>query len=94
VWKWAPTLTAGNTMVLKPSDTTPASTVWIDELMAELLPDGVVNVVCGAAPRAALVRHPIPQMVSTTGSVAPLARGLHADQARDEPDRRVAGARA
>ena len=40
VWKWAPALAAGNAMVLKPSDTTPASTVWMAELMAEFLPAG------------------------------------------------------
>jgi betaine-aldehyde dehydrogenase len=70
VWKWAPALAAGNTMVLKPSDTTPASTVWMAEVMAEFLPEGVFNVVCGDRETgAALVRHPIPQMVSITGSV-------------------------
>jgi betaine-aldehyde dehydrogenase len=70
VWKWAPALAAGNTMVLKPSDTTPASTVWMAQLMAEFLPHGVFNVVLGDRDTgAALVRHPIPQMVSITGSV-------------------------
>jgi betaine-aldehyde dehydrogenase len=70
VWKWAPALAAGNTMVLKPSDTTPASTVWMAKLMAEFLPAGVFNVVLGDRETgAALVRHKIPQMVSITGSV-------------------------
>jgi betaine-aldehyde dehydrogenase len=70
VWKWAPALAAGNTMVLKPSDTTPASTVWMAELMAEFLPEGVFNVVCGDRDTgAALVVHPTPAMVSITGSV-------------------------
>jgi betaine-aldehyde dehydrogenase len=70
VWKWAPALAAGNTMVLKPSDTTPASTVWMAEVMAEFLPPGVLNVVCGDRDTgAALVRHQTPQMVSITGSV-------------------------
>jgi betaine-aldehyde dehydrogenase len=70
VWKWAPALAAGNTMVLKPSDTTPASTVWMAELMAEFLPPGVLNVVCGDRDTgAALVAHPTPRMVSITGSV-------------------------
>ncbi len=70
VWKWAPALAAGNTMVLKPSDTTPASTVWMAELMAEFLPDGVFNVVLGDRDTgAALVSNKIPQMVSITGSV-------------------------
>jgi betaine-aldehyde dehydrogenase len=69
-WKWAPALAAGNTMVLKPSDTTPASTVWVAELMAEFLPPGVLNVICGDRETgAALVRHPAPAMVSITGSV-------------------------
>jgi betaine-aldehyde dehydrogenase len=69
-WKWAPALAAGNTMVLKPSDTTPASTVWLAELIAEFVPPGVLNVVCGERETgAALVSHPIPQMVSITGSV-------------------------
>jgi betaine-aldehyde dehydrogenase len=70
VWKWAPALAAGNTMVLKPSDTTPASTVWMAELMAEFLPPGVFNVVLGDRETGAmLVKNPIPQMVSITGSV-------------------------
>jgi betaine-aldehyde dehydrogenase len=70
VWKWAPALAAGNTMVLKPSDTTPASTLWMAEMMAEFLPAGVFNVVCGDRDTgAALVRHPTPAMVSITGSV-------------------------
>ena len=70
VWKWAPALAAGNTMVLKPSDTTPASTVWMAEVMAEFLPAGVFNVVLGDRDSgAALVRNKIPQMVSITGSV-------------------------
>jgi betaine-aldehyde dehydrogenase len=70
VWKWAPALAAGNAMVLKPSDTTPASTVWMAELMSEFLPAGVFNVVCGdRGTGAALVSHPTPAMVSITGSV-------------------------
>jgi len=70
VWKWAPALAAGNAMVLKPSDTTPASTVRMAELMAEFLPEGVFNVVCGDRDTgAALVSHPTPAMASITGSV-------------------------
>ncbi|MGD0374312.1 MAG: aldehyde dehydrogenase family protein [Streptosporangiaceae bacterium] len=70
VWKWAPALAAGNTMVLKPSDTTPASTLLMAELMSEHLPPGVFNVVCGDRDTGrALVSHPAPQMVSITGSV-------------------------
>ena len=70
VWKWAPALAAGNTMVLKPGDSTPASTVRMAELMAEVLPPGVFNVVCGDRDTGrALVEHPVPAMVSVTGSV-------------------------
>jgi betaine-aldehyde dehydrogenase len=70
VWKWAPAIAAGNTVVLKPSDTTPASTVWMANLMAEFLPAGVFNVVCGERETgSALVNHKRPDMVSITGSV-------------------------
>ena len=70
VWKWAPAIAAGNTTVLKPSDTTPASTLLMAEIMAEHLPAGVFNVVCGDRDTGrALVSHPTPQMVSVTGSV-------------------------
>jgi len=70
VWKWAPALAAGNTMVLKPSDTTPASTVLMAQLMSEHLPPGVLNVVCGDRDTGRLlISHPVPQMVSITGSV-------------------------
>jgi len=70
VWKWAPALAAGNTMVLKPSDTTPYSTLLMAELMSEFLPAGVFNVVCGDRDTGrALVAHKVPQMVSITGSV-------------------------
>jgi betaine-aldehyde dehydrogenase len=70
VWKWAPALAAGNTMVLKPSDTTPASTLLMAEIMSEFLPAGVFNVICGDRDTGRLlVSHPVPQMVSITGSV-------------------------
>jgi betaine-aldehyde dehydrogenase len=71
VWKFAPALAAGNTIVLKPSDTTPASAVHMARLFADILPPGVFNVVCGdRATGAALTAHPIPAMVSITGSTA------------------------
>lgn len=71
VWKFSPALAAGNTIVLKPSDTTPASTVYMAELFADILPPGVFNVVCGDRDTgAAVVSHPIPEMVSITGSIA------------------------
>jgi betaine-aldehyde dehydrogenase len=70
VWKWAPALAAGNTMVLKPAETTPASTLLMAEIMAEILPEGVFNVVLGDRDSGrALIEHPIPAMASITGSV-------------------------
>jgi betaine-aldehyde dehydrogenase len=70
IWKIAPALAAGNTIVLKPSDTTPVSTLLLAEVAAEFLPPGVLNVICGDRDTGrALVAHDIPQMVSITGSV-------------------------
>ena len=70
IWKVAPALAAGNTVVLKPSDTTPASTTLFAELCQEFLPPGVFNVVCGDRDTGrTLVEHKIPQMVAITGSV-------------------------
>ncbi len=70
VWKWAPAIAAGNAVVLKPSDTTPVTTVRMAEIMAEFLPPGVFNVICGDRDTgAALVGHDIPDMASITGSV-------------------------
>jgi betaine-aldehyde dehydrogenase len=70
VWKFAPALAAGNTVVLKPSDTTPVSTLLLAEIAAEFFPPGVFNVICGdRGTGRALVSHEIPQMVSITGSV-------------------------
>ncbi|MEU4242799.1 gamma-aminobutyraldehyde dehydrogenase [Actinoplanes sp. NPDC026619] len=70
VWKIAPALAAGNTVVLKPSDTTPVTSVMLAEIAAEFLPAGVFNVVVGDRDTGRqLVSHPTPQMVSITGSV-------------------------
>jgi betaine-aldehyde dehydrogenase len=70
VWKWAPALAAGNTMVLKPSDTTPYSTLLMAELISEFVPPGVLNVVCGDRDTGRLlVSNKVPRMVSITGSV-------------------------
>jgi betaine-aldehyde dehydrogenase len=70
VWKWAPAIAAGNTVVLKPSDTTPVTTLKMAEVMAEFLPPGVFNVVCGDRDTgAALISHDVPSMASITGSV-------------------------
>jgi betaine-aldehyde dehydrogenase len=70
IWKFAPALAAGNTVVLKPSDTTPVSALLMAEIAAEFLPPGVFNVVCGDRDTGrALVAHEGPQMVSVTGSI-------------------------
>ncbi len=72
VWKYVPAIAAGNTVVLKPSDTTPVSTVRMAEIIAEsgALPPGVMNVICGDRDTGrALVEHKTPQMVAITGSV-------------------------
>jgi aminobutyraldehyde dehydrogenase len=71
-WKIAPAIAAGNTMVLKPSEQTPLSALMLAQLFAELLPPGVVNVVCGLGDPVGttLVAHPRVRMVSLTGSVA------------------------
>ncbi|MEU2656259.1 gamma-aminobutyraldehyde dehydrogenase [Streptomyces sp. NPDC007325] len=70
VWKFAPALAAGNTVVLKPSDTTPASTVLIAEIIGSIVPKGVFNVICGDRETGrAMVEHPTPAMASITGSV-------------------------
>ncbi|MFF0750318.1 gamma-aminobutyraldehyde dehydrogenase [Streptomyces sp. NPDC004267] len=70
VWKFAPALAAGNTVVLKPSDTTPASTVLMAEIIGSIVPKGVFNVVCGDRETGkAMVEHPTPAMASITGSV-------------------------
>ena len=70
VWKFAPALAAGNTIVIKPSDSTPASTLWLAELVSEFVPAGVMNVVLGDRDTGRLVvSHKTPQMVAITGSV-------------------------
>ncbi len=70
VWKFAPAIAAGNAVVLKPSDTTPASTTLLAEIAAEFLPHGVFNVVCGDRDTGrSMIEHAAPAMVSITGSV-------------------------
>jgi betaine-aldehyde dehydrogenase len=70
VWKFAPAIAAGNTVVLKPSDTTPATTGLLAEIAAEFLPAGVLNVICGDRDTGrSMVEHSTPAMVSVTGSV-------------------------
>lgn len=69
-WKFAPAIAAGNTIVLKPSDTTPASTLLLAEVAAEFLPAGVMNVITGSRDTGrAMIESLTPQMVSITGSV-------------------------
>jgi aminobutyraldehyde dehydrogenase len=71
-WKIAPAIAAGNTLVLKPSEMTPLTTLKLAARFAELLPPGVINVVCGRGEPVgtALVSHERVRMVSLTGSVA------------------------
>jgi aminobutyraldehyde dehydrogenase len=71
-WKMAPALAAGNTMVLKPSEQTPLTTLKLAEIVAELLPAGVFNLVLGRGETvgAPLVAHPGVNMVSLTGDIA------------------------
>ncbi|MFD3921032.1 gamma-aminobutyraldehyde dehydrogenase [Streptomyces sp. NPDC058595] len=70
VWKFAPALAAGNTVVLKPSDTTPASTLLMAEIIGAIAPKGVFNVICGDRDSGrTMVEHATPAMVSITGSV-------------------------
>jgi betaine-aldehyde dehydrogenase len=84
VWKFAPAIAAGNTAVLKPAHTTPASSAFMAEVAAEFFPPGVFNVVSGLNHEmgAALLESPIPRMVSITGSVRAgreIARGAAED---------------
>jgi len=71
-WKLGPALAAGNTCVLKPSEQTPLTALKLAELLAEILPPGVVNVLCGrgASVGAPLTKHPRVRMISLTGDVA------------------------
>jgi acyl-CoA reductase-like NAD-dependent aldehyde dehydrogenase len=70
-WKIAPALMAGNTLVLKPSPFTPLSTLMIGELLRDVFPPGVFNVVSGGDSLGAwMTSHPVPRKISFTGSVA------------------------
>jgi betaine-aldehyde dehydrogenase len=86
VWKLVPAIAAGNSVVLKPSDTTPVTTIMLAEIAAEFLPPGVLNVVVGDRDTGrALVSHKTPQQVSITGSVRAgmeVARAAAADLKR------------
>jgi aminobutyraldehyde dehydrogenase len=71
-WKTAPALAAGNTVVIKPSEQTPLTTLLLAEVVAAIFPKGVFNVICGRGPTVGqpLVEHPKVAMVSLTGDVA------------------------
>jgi betaine-aldehyde dehydrogenase len=71
IWKLGPALAAGNTVVLKPAETTPITTVRFAELAADILPKGVLNVITGPGlpTGEALISHPDVDMVALTGSV-------------------------
>jgi len=71
-WKLAPALAAGNTVVLKPSELTPLTTLRFAELIADLLPPGVLNIVAGRGEQVGrpLVSAPAVRMISLTGSIA------------------------
>jgi betaine-aldehyde dehydrogenase len=70
IWKIGPALAGGNTIVIKPAETTPLSTLRFAELAAEILPKGVLNVVVGTGSTGeAIVRHPDVGMAAITGSV-------------------------
>jgi len=70
-WKLAPALAGGNTIVLKPSEQTPLTTLKLAKIIAEIFPEGVVNIVTGRGATAGnvLISHPKVAMVSLTGSI-------------------------
>jgi betaine-aldehyde dehydrogenase len=88
IWKIAPALAAGNTIVLKPAETTPVTTVRMAELAADILPAGVLNVIMGPGEPTgqALLEHPDVDMISLTGSVA---TGKHVARTAAETLKRV-----
>ncbi len=88
IWKIAPALAAGNTIVLKPAETTPVTTVRFAELAADILPIGVLNVVMGPGRPTgqALLEHPDVDMISLTGSVG---TGKHVARTAAETLKRV-----
>ncbi|HKQ23335.1 MAG TPA: gamma-aminobutyraldehyde dehydrogenase [Burkholderiales bacterium] len=82
-WKIAPALAAGNTVVLKPSEMTPLTTFKLGELLAEIFPKGVINIVNGRGDTVGspLINHPAVRMISVTGSIATGRKVLQAAQA-------------
>ena len=88
IWKFGPALAAGNTVVLKPAETTPVTTVRLAELVADILPRGVLNIVTGPGNPTgeALISHPEVDMLALTGSVA---TGKHIARAAADSLKRV-----
>ncbi len=96
-WKMAPALAAGNTVVIKPSELTPLSTLKLVEVACDHLPPGVVNVVTGYGPETGepLVQHPDVPVVAFTGSLAvgqriaalaaPMMKKLHLELGGKDP---------
>ena len=82
IWKFAPAIAAGNTIVIKPSDTTPVSTVMMAEIASEFLPEGVFNVVCGDRDTGADAG-PAPH--AADGRDHRLRQGRHAGRAKRPP---------
>ena len=82
-WKLAPALAAGNAVVLKPSEMTPLTTLKLGELLAEIFPKGVVNIVHGRGDSVGspLINHAGVRMISVTGSIATGQKVLQAAQA-------------
>jgi aminobutyraldehyde dehydrogenase len=82
-WKLAPALAGGNTIVLKPSEMTPLTTLKLAKLVADLFPEGVVNVITGRGHTTgqALINHPKVAMLSLTGSIATGQKVLQAASA-------------
>jgi betaine-aldehyde dehydrogenase len=69
IWKFGPAIAAGNTVVLKPSDTTPVTALLAAQIIGDILPPGVLNVVAGTRDTGRLlVSHPTPTLISVTGS--------------------------
>ncbi len=85
-WKLAPALAAGNTVVVKPSEYTPLSTLRLMEIAFDHMPPGTVNVITGYGPEAGepLVKHPDVPMIAFTGSVETGQRICQPGRTNDE----------
>ena len=79
-WKIAPAIAAGNTIVLKPSEQTPLTTLYIAELIAGIFPEGVINIIHGIGETigSTLINHPSVDMISLTGDIATGSKVLEA----------------